>query len=141
MDLNLLLDACDAIIRRHRRLVGQVSVKGPFYTKARLENVWRTIPFLDLSEYLAHVREFDFPIIQQADIIAPDGTSLETFVVSPATDESPPESETREYNSPIKLSMAILQALGVSGDVLMCSRNELSQLGQRRQFFQQFRSL
>ncbi len=140
LDLNIVLDVCGAIIRRHRRLVGQANVKGPFYVKARLENVWRTIPFLDLPEYLAHISEFDFPIIQQTDIITPAGTTLDTFVLSPAIDEVPSESEPIEFEGPILMSMAILQALGISGDILMRSTNDFHQLGQRRLLFQRFRS-
>ena len=140
LDLNIVLDACGVIIRRHRRLVGQANVKGPFYMKARLENVWRTIPFLDLPEYLAHISEFDFPIIQQTDIITPAGTTLDTFVLSPAIDEVPSESEPIEFEGPILMSMAILQALGISGDILMRSTNDFHQLGQRRLLFQRFRS-
>ena len=140
LDLNIVLDACLMIIQRHRRLVGQANIKGPFYVKARLENVFRTIPFLDLSEYLAHIAEFDFPIIQQTDIMTPAGTTLDTFVVSPAIDELPSESEPVEYEGPVRMAMAIFHALGISGDILMGSTNELSQLGQRRLRFQRIRS-
>ena len=52
LNLNLLLPLVGVIISRHRRIVAQANVKGPFYIKARIESVWRVIPFVDLSEYM-----------------------------------------------------------------------------------------
>ena len=51
LNLNLLLPLVGVIISRHRRIVAQSKLKGPFYIKARIENVWRAIPFINLSEY------------------------------------------------------------------------------------------
>ena len=49
LDLNIVLDLCIAIMVRHRMLVRLSGINGPFYLKAHLENVWRTIPFMDLQ--------------------------------------------------------------------------------------------
>ena len=86
LDLERLLILLMAIVVRHRRLAGQANIKGPFYVKARLENMWRRVPFVDVPEFLKHISEFGFPLIQQADIFAPPGTSLDSFVVWPERD-------------------------------------------------------
>ena len=83
LDLERLLIMLMTIVLRHRRLAGQANVQGPFYVKARFENVWRRVPFVDVPEFLTHVSQFGFPLIQQADIFAPPGTSLRDFVVWP----------------------------------------------------------
>ena len=118
LNLNLLLPLVGAIISRHRRIVAQANVKGPFYIKARIENVWRAIPFVDLSEYMTHVETFDFPVVQASDLMVPTGTSLDTFVVSPELQSVPAESEKITYDGPIKMWLECMQALGIPGELL-----------------------
>ena len=65
LDLNLMLDLIGAVVRRHQILVGKSGIKGPFYLKAHVENVWRTVPFVDHSSYSRHISEFGLPIVQQ----------------------------------------------------------------------------
>ena len=55
LDLNQVFVIITGIIARHRRLAQQANVRGPFYVKAYLENIWRTVPFLDLPVYLENV--------------------------------------------------------------------------------------
>lgn len=92
LNLNFTFVTLWAIIRRHRRLVWQANVKGPFYVKAYLENIWRTVPFIDLPAFLDHISEYGFPIVQDTDVLVPNGTSLDTFIVLPECDV--PKSET-----------------------------------------------
>ena len=118
LNLNLLLPLVGVIISRHRRIVAQANVKGPFYIKARIESVWRVIPLVDLSEYMTHVEEFDFPVVQASDLMVPTGTSLDTFVVSPELQSVPAESEKITYDGPIEMWLKIMQALGIPGELL-----------------------
>ena len=118
LNLNLLLSLVGVIVSRHRRIVGQAKVRGPFYIKARIENVWRAIPFVDLSEYMAHVDKFDFPVVQASDLMVPTGTSLDTFVVSPELESVPEESEKITYDGPIEMWVEIMQALGIPHGLL-----------------------
>ena len=113
LNLNLLLNIVGGIISRHRRIVWQADVRGPFYIKARIENAWRTIPFIDISEYMTHIREFDFPIVQASDLMVPPGTSLESFVVSPEMESAPADFEKVTYDGPIAIWLAIMEALGI----------------------------
>lgn len=126
VDLNLVLIALMAMIRLHRRLVGYANIKGPFYVKAYIENMWRTVPFIDLPAFLDQVSEYGFPIVQSKDVLVPNGTSLDTFVVLPERDT--PESESirpeeiiEQVTDAQKISYHILEAFGITSDVMMCS--------------------
>ena len=137
LDLNQMLDACEGIIKRHRILVDQANVRGPFYIKAYIENVWRTIPFLDLPDFISHISEFGLPIVQDDEIMTPDGTSLETFVVAPESSEAPEKLPPYVTPGSVQITGAILRALGIPGDTLMNSGTTLLELGRRRMEVQQ----
>ena len=83
LDLNRLLELCILVIARHRNLVAQAEITGPFYVKAYIENVWRTSPFIDLPAYINHVKKYGLPVVQDSEILAPRGTSLDSFVSVP----------------------------------------------------------
>ena len=50
-----------------------------FDLKARLENVWRTIPFLDHSKYIEHIDDFGYPLVQETELVVPEGAGLRYF--------------------------------------------------------------
>ena len=118
LNLNILASLILVIISRHRRLVGQVNVKGPFFIKARIENVWRAIPFVDLDAYMAHVERFDFPVVQTSTIMTPAGTALETFIVSPESEHVPSECDKTVDAGAAGTWLAILRALGIPDDLV-----------------------
>ena len=118
VNLNLLLPLVGVIVSRHRRIVGQANVRGPFYVKARIENVWRAVPFIDLSEYMTHIDRFDFPVMQVSNMMVPIGTSLDTFVVSPELENIPAESERITFDGPIEMWLEIMQAFGLPHELL-----------------------
>ena len=141
LNLNLLLPLVAAIVSRHRRIVGQANVRGPFYIKARIENVWRAIPFVDIDEYMAHVKRFDFPVVQASDLMVPTGTSLETFVVSPELKSVPAESEEITYDGPVEMWLEIMQALGIPGELIAQNAKALLSASIRESEMQRARSL
>lgn len=124
VDLNLVLNALISMIRRHRRLAWQANVKGPFYVKAHIQNIWRTVPFIDLPAFWDHVSEYGIPIVQDEDVLVPNGTSLDTFVVLP--ERNAPKSEPLISNEEmgdalldaIKIGSHILEAFGITSDVM-----------------------
>ena len=123
LDLNLTLVAFMHIIRCHRRLAWYANVRGPFYVKAYLENVWRTVPFIDLPAFLDHISEYRFPIVQDTDILVPHGTSLDTFVMLPERNAPTESISTQEEMSDhamdaFEISHYILEALGITPDVM-----------------------
>lgn len=125
LNLNLMLSLVGALVSRHRRIVGQSNIKGPFYIKARIENAWRAIPFVDVDKYLTHVQNFDFPVVQDSNLMVPAGTSLDTFVISPELEWIPSESEIIKYKGPVDIWVRIMQAFGIPGELLEESAMEL----------------
>ena len=118
LNLNILLGAIGAIVSRHRRIVGASGIKGPFFIKAHIENVWRAIPFVDLNSYSDHVKDFGFPVIQDNQYMIPPRFSLDTFVVSPEMAHVPDEHEKIRFNGPIEIWLEIMQALGIPGELI-----------------------
>ena len=118
LNLNLMPSLIGAIVSRHRRIVGQENIKGPFYLKARIENVWRTIPFIDIMEYMTHIERFDFPVIQDSNVVVPAGTSLESFVISPELKYVPSETQKVTYDGPVEMWIEIMEALGIPLELL-----------------------
>ena len=139
LDLNAAIDIVGATMRRHRILAGKAGITGPFYLKSHLNNVWGCVPYVDNSAYIDHIREFSFPIVQDASIVVPDGTSLETFIVSPDTGRTPSEDELVYYDGPIELSLSILNALGMPMEVLARSIDDLHRMGKRRMAAQEMK--
>ena len=141
LDLNLVLNFAALILRRHRILVSQANVKGPFYIKAHIENAWRTTPFVDLPQYLAHVLQFGFPVVQENDIFVPGGPLIESFVVSPELDTLPPEPELVVHKGAVEITLEIFMALGIPGEVIAQSSNEVHELAPRGLEAQRVRGL
>ena len=136
LDLNGVLNLLGAIMRRHCILSSQAKVNGPFYLKAHLEAVWRTIPFVDHSAYLEHIGQFGYPVVQETEITVPDGTTLDTFVVAPEIALPPQEGDLMSGEGFVALFMRILDALGIPMVVLARSIEELHSAGRRSQEIQ-----
>ena len=118
IDLNLALPLIGAVLARHRTVAGSVGIKGPFYVKATIENVWRTIPFIDTAEYMANVGRFDVPVVQDSDLAAPPGGWPEGFIALPELEEVPSEEDPGTYARAIPIWLAVMQALGIPGQIL-----------------------
>ena len=133
LDLNITMDLIGHVVRRHRILASKANVGGPFFLKACLESVWRTIPFLDHSKYLEHIDGFGYPLAQETDMIVPDGTALNTFIVAPELALPPQEGDLVSAEGPVELAMRIFDALGIPMVVLARSIEELHLAGKRSQ--------
>ena len=136
LDLNVVLDLLGGIMRRHCILSSKAKVNGPFYLKAHLEEVWRTIPFVDHSAYLEHIGQFGYPLVQETEITVPDGTTLDTFIVAPELALPPQEGDLMSGEGFVALSMRIFDALGIPMVVLARSIEELLSTGRRSQEIQ-----
>ena len=137
LDLNILFSLCGVVLTRHRHLALQAGVMGPFFIKARLEDVWRTVPFIDLPAYLAQITKFDFPIVQDSDVMVPAGMNIESFLqIDPlqSSDAETMASEKRiKMDDSVLISANIFNALGITTDTLVTSSHEIDKLGNRRQ--------
>ena len=136
LDLNILMDFILGAVRRHRIIVGSTGIRGPFYLKANIENVWRTVPFLDHSKFIEHISNSGLPLNQESDLLVPSGTALDTFVVSPELSDIPSESDGTVDSGAVKLFLWIVNALGVPMEVLADSADELLLMGRRNQDIQ-----
>ena len=122
LDLNVLFGALLAISVRHRTLVKEVGVKGPFYVKFSLENVWRTVPFLDIPSFSEHVIEHGFPIVQDVDLVVPPGVGLQNFVILPELKLE----QADEVADALSMSSHVFNALGIPTELLASEAKELA---------------
>ena len=104
LDLTYLLRTLVAISVRHRRLVGNAGIRGPFYVKCRLDNLWRTIPYLDTPAFLQQVNRFGLPLVQDSSLVVPEGSALDDFIV------------LEEYDTPTDEEATTLQSSGSAQD-------------------------
>jgi Putative DNA-binding domain len=142
LDLNIMLDALTAIVARHRSLAMHAGVHGPFYVKAHLENVWRTVPFLDTEKFMVYVHENGIPVVQEEDVLSPPGTALETFVLLPEKTELSEDAKDSLIDA-IRIGCVIFEALGVPRELYVddvSALEELFQVGQRFKAAQQLRN-
>ena len=142
LDLNILMDFLLGVVKRHRIVVGDAGVKGPFYLKANVENIWRTVPFIDHTKFLEHISKFGLPLNQERDITVPIGTTLDTFIVSQELSEVPSEGDGTTDVGAMMLFLNIVNALGIPREILansVDSIGELQLMGRRQQEIQRRR--
>lgn len=148
LDVNLLYRIIALAIHRHRLLVGETSVGGPFYVKARLQNIWRRIPFIDSTGYIDFVNSYGIPLVQDTNAFAPPGTTLNCCNILPI--RVPPlssptaEQEQKEfidaYVDAIHILFDILIVLGIPHTVIKESAGDLLSLADRALAVQSRRS-
>lgn len=141
LDLNLILEGLTAIVARHRTLALQAGIPGPFYIKAHLENVWRSIPFLDMTSFIDYVNSHGIPVVQDDDILTPPGIDLETFILLPEK-ESLSEDIKDLCLDAILIAMPVFEALGVPRELYtdLEALKELISVGQRYKEAQRVRN-
>lgn len=102
VDLNMLFNLLVGIVETQRRLLARAGWTKPYFVKARLLNVWRTVPFVDLAPVLDAFDADGLPVCLDAMVTSPPGTEPESFL------EVPPFAETASEEARI-----ILQALTI----------------------------
>ena len=131
LNLNMLVTLIGGIIARHCSLADLERIKGPFYIKARIENAWRVLPFLDVSEYVSHIETFGFPVVQDSNMTAPLGDWPEGFIAIPELGQDSSENKGTINKTPIVTWLAIMQAFGIPGEVLAKSGNKILDVERR----------
>ena len=128
LDLNQVMMIALNVIVKHRRLARRAGVYGPFYIKAYIENVWRTVPFLDLDGFIQATKVYGFPLIQESEMLVPiGGVSLDEFIHLPErnfsgslfSDES---LEVEDIDGivadTVSVSIRLLMALGIGLELI-----------------------
>lgn len=79
VDLNFVFSLLVGVVEIQRRLLAEANWTKPYFVKARLLNVWRTVPFLDVDAVLEGFEADGLPVCLDDVVTAPSGTDPETF--------------------------------------------------------------
>lgn len=79
VDLNILFSALVGIVETQRRLLAKANWVKPYFVKARLLNVWRTVPFLDVDAVIDCFESDGLPVCLDGVVTTPTGSDPETF--------------------------------------------------------------
>ena len=127
LDLNQVFKATFAIGMRHRQLAATADIYGPFYVKSYIENIWRKVPFIDMPSFIAHVRKFGVPVVQEDNVLTPPGTNLDSFETLSSYQKYRGQTADLdlEISDALKMSMPIFDAFGIPRELLLENSNEL----------------
>ncbi|MFM9976864.1 MAG: helix-turn-helix domain-containing protein [Sphingomonadaceae bacterium] len=81
VDLNFLFSIIVGIVETQRRLLTLANWKKPYHIKARLLNVWRTLPFVDEVTVIDSFEADGLPVCLDGIVTTPSGTDPETFIM------------------------------------------------------------
>ncbi len=142
LDLNIIAAYFIGVVQRHRSLVHDSEIEGPFYAKVRIENTWRTTPFIDCEPYFDHIREFGVPVVQEENIWTPRGVTLDSFILLDAIAADDIDAiQVPAAQRAVSLMLQVFSALGVPVEAVRQFSNELLDLNVKRQEFQQQQQL
>jgi schlafen family protein len=79
VDLNLLFNVLVGVVEIQQRLLAKANWTKSYFVKARLLNVWRTVPFLDVDAVMDRFEADGLPVCLDGLVTAPSGTDPETF--------------------------------------------------------------
>ena len=115
-DLNFLMGLLIDFVSKYRCLLELAnSETRDFYFKARVLNVWRSVPFVDVEEIIGEYEHFGLPMSIDSKVTYPHGHGPDSFEFLAAGDEGADVS----LNAPLGLRQAMLMftwiglALGV----------------------------
>jgi hypothetical protein len=129
VDLNLLFNLLVGVVEIQRRLLARAGWTRPFYVKAKLLNVWRTAPFLDIAAVLERFETFGLPMCLDQNVTSPPGTAPETFNEVSAFDDVKDEF-ARVLLQALTLFAPIARAWGLPGHLDDVSPPYFTQLQQ-----------
>lgn len=90
VDLNLLFNVLVGVVEIQRRLLAKANWSKSYFVKARLLNVWRTVPFLDIDAVMDCFEADGLPVCLDGLVTAPSGADPESFQeVQPMLDAQP----------------------------------------------------
>ncbi|URM26103.1 ATP-binding protein [Pseudomonas frederiksbergensis] len=92
VNLSILFNLLMGLVEAQREIFSQAGWPQTFYIKAKLLNVWRTIPFVDCEFYVNHLKGHGIPVSLTGDVISPPGFHPDTFFFVDDKEESPSDS-------------------------------------------------
>ena len=79
-DLNLLMNLFSDFVAKYRRLLELAKAEDRgFYFKARILNMWRYLPFVDIEGILDEYEQFGLPICMDSEVTYPHGHGPDSF--------------------------------------------------------------
>jgi hypothetical protein len=88
VDLTPLFTVILGLLNTHKALLERAGWGHGFYVKARLLNVWRTTPFMDVPLVMESFEKFGVPTCLDGSVTAPPGDDPESFFEVPRLDET-----------------------------------------------------
>lgn len=80
VDLNFVFNILVGVAELQRRLMDAAKISGDYYVKAKLLNVWRTVPFVDVDRLLSDYSLNGLPMCLDGNVTSPPGTEPGTFL-------------------------------------------------------------
>jgi len=128
IDLSQLFAALCGIFHRYSSIRQRIGIRYPIYVKSRLYNMWRRVPFLDMSEYIEFVREHRLPFVQESVIYAPTGVTPESFQRIDRSSDNDLSEAAKDYtNAGVTLGL-IAQATGIPFQRIIDAEDMISRL-------------
>ncbi|MBP8001328.1 MAG: ATP-binding protein [Chloroflexi bacterium] len=79
-DINPHFSVIVALLEQNRCLLEKTGIRGPYFAKAILRNIWRRVPFVDTDLFIGFVNLHGIPVVQFDKAYAPPGRTFETLV-------------------------------------------------------------
>lgn len=112
IDLNALFNSIVGLVETQRRILDAAGWTHGFHMKARLINVWRTVPFLDIPFVLDQFEEHGVPMCFDRKATMPVGTTPRSFFPVPTLDD-PSEERISILVQSLSIFAFIARAFGV----------------------------
>jgi hypothetical protein len=113
-DFSLCAVLLTALVGKCIKLRQSLGLASPFYAKAKLDDVWRMIPFVNMTSYVPHIRKWGIPLIQESRVFAPPGVTPESLIVlDPAATLINGDPRSAGLMTALPLASAILWAVGI----------------------------
>src|SRR6202035_3763799 len=112
IDLNFLFNILNGVVHIQELLQQEVGWAEPIFAKARLLNVWRSCPFLDVGTVLDLFENHGIPICLDRKVEILPGTDPETFIEIPYLGDLDTEV-ARVTGKATILFMIVLRAFGI----------------------------
>lgn len=132
LDLSQLYINLNSIVKRNRVLFESAGITDPVYAKIMIDEVWRKIPFFDLSETNDFFSRYGLPVIQDKQYFFPPGIGPESCLyLKPSYDITTGQQiddHNLDYIHAYFLFIGIAQILGVPANTMLLGDNGTNKL-------------
>jgi hypothetical protein len=115
-----------ALAGKYIKLRQSLGLANSFYAKAKLDDVWRMIPFVNMTSYVAHIKKWGIPRIQERRIFAPPDVTPESLIVLDPTANLIMRIRIRLGYDALPLAGTVLWAVGIGALADRTDMNEFS---------------